>query len=89
MVERRAEVDQLGRDGVDVACLLQRGLEHPQDREEHDHGEQQEQDDLDAGAEPPATADGRGGGLAGDAGVREFGGLDVGGHGQRVCSRLR
>src|SRR4051794_12800187 len=89
MVERRAEAEHLRRHGVDVAGLLQRGLQHPEDREEHDHGEQREQRDLETGAEPSATADRRSGGLARDARVRQFRGLDVGGHRQRVCSRWR
>jgi hypothetical protein len=70
-------LNSLGRERVDVRRLLQRGLQHPQDREEHDHGEQREQHDLEAGAEAPATADRRRGGLARDAGVGQLLGLDV------------
>jgi hypothetical protein len=78
---RRPARDHLGRGGVDVLGLLQRGLEHPEDREEHHDREDREQDDLDAVAELALAADGRRRrGLAGDPGVGDAGRLDVRGH---------
>jgi hypothetical protein len=81
VLERGAEVEHLRRHRVDVPGVLERGLEHPHDREQHHHGEQREQRDLEGGTEPAAAAHRRRGGLARDSRVGHAGGLDVSCHG--------
>ena len=56
VVEGDVEAEELRGDGVDVAALLDAGLEHPEHREEHGHGEPHEQDHLDHAAPGAASA---------------------------------
>jgi len=46
VVESHMEVQDLRRDRVDVAAILERRLEHPHDGKEHDDREDRQHEDL-------------------------------------------
>jgi hypothetical protein len=56
VVERHVEAEELRGNGVDVAVLLDRGLEHPDHREEHRDGQGRQQHHLEDRATAASAA---------------------------------